>query len=65
MRNIRKKQRKKETNKKQTLFKDIFKFIYFERERAGEAERRGGRENPKQALHHQHRARYGAQTHEP
>ena len=31
----------------------------------GSAEREEERENPKQALHHQHRARCGAQIHEP
>ena len=49
----------------------FFKFIYFEREReresarVGEGQRERERENPKQALHCQHRARHGAQTHEP
>ena len=44
-----------------------FKFIYFERDRdcmsEGGAERGRERENPKQALHCQHRARCRVQTH--
>ena len=40
-------------------------FIHFERERQREwAETEGERENPKQALHHQHRALCRARTHE-
>ena len=50
------------------LVSPFLKFIYFERERVQEgerAEREKQRENPKQALRHQCRARYGVGTHEP
>ena len=48
------------------LKKNFFKFIYFERDstRGRRAERKGGRENPKQAPCCQCRARCGARTHE-
>ena len=49
--------------------KNVHLFIYLflrDRERAGKGqrEREGKRENPKQALHYQCRARHGAQTQE-
>ena len=55
---------------KDIFFLDFFKFIYLfsrerERARAGEGQRERGRWNPKQALHHQHKARRGARTHRP
>ena len=52
----------------QTLFYDFLMFIYLEREREsviGEGQREGERENPKQALHYEHRAWPGAPSQEP
>ena len=49
------------------LFLNYSLFIYFERERATcssrEGQREGERENPRQALHCQHRSRCSAQSH--
>ena len=43
----------------------MFTYLLLEREQAGEGQRESDRENPKQALHCQHRVQRGAQTHEP